>query len=70
MKHQDRTIQPVITTNGDEFTPEDTIALARLIHKRFGKNIEVTSIAWRRLFQNTCPDAIIAEMLTGINQEN
>lgn len=65
MKIQDRTIQSVTTTNGDKFTSEDTIALAQLIHKRFGRDVKVTSAAWRRLFQNTCPDAIIAEMLTG-----
>lgn len=43
------------TTNGETFTREEHIDLARLIYKRFGRDSEAACAAWRRLLENQCP---------------
>ena len=45
------------TTAGETFTNLETVDLARLIFKRFGRDLAAATEAWRRLLQNTCTES-------------
>jgi hypothetical protein len=45
----------VTTTAGETFTNVEHVDLARLIFKRFGKDPEEATNAWRRMLGNSCP---------------
>lgn len=47
----DRTIT---TTCGELFTWEEHQEMARLIFRRWGRDVEGALCAWRRLMQNSC----------------
>jgi len=55
----------ITTTCGETFSYRDHTRLARLIHLRFGKDIEAGAAAWRRLMQNSTTDDQF-EMLVNI----
>lgn len=44
----------IITTNGETFSLDEHKQLARLVYKRWGRDLEAAASAWRRLFQNSC----------------
>ena len=46
----------VTTTAGETFSHEDHCKMAVLIWRRWGRNMAQAAVAWRRLFQNNCPD--------------
>jgi hypothetical protein len=53
----------VTTTNGEIFTAVEHVDLARLIHKRFGRDIESACAAWRRLLENNTTVSQFKELL-------
>lgn len=44
----------ITTTNKEAFTMAESADMARLIFKRFGRNPEAATEAWRRLLENDC----------------
>lgn len=46
-------ILTVTTANGEKFTSAETMQLATLIYKRFGRNLEAAAGAWRAMLQTT-----------------
>lgn len=50
-------IHTITTTAGEPFTPSDSADLARLVYKRFGRDSEAATAAWRRMLGNSCPVA-------------
>ena len=60
----------VTTTNGSEFTGQDSADMARLVYRRFGCNLKAACAVWRRMLQNNCPEADFAALVTrGRNQK-
>jgi hypothetical protein len=57
--------QNVTTTAGETFTSDEHRQLARLVFKRFGKDLGAATVAWRRLFQNSTDEAQFAELVEG-----
>lgn len=55
--------QNVTTTAKETFTADEHKQLARLVFKRFGKDLGAATVAWRRLFQNCTNEAQFAEMV-------
>lgn len=53
----------VTTTAGEPFTWEEHQALARMIYKRFGRNLDSACAAWRRMLENSCPVSEFAKLL-------
>jgi hypothetical protein len=53
----------VTTTDGTLFTGEDTALLARLIHRRFGRDDEAAAAAWRRMLGNSTPTNAFMELV-------
>src|SRR4051812_665534 len=53
----------VTTTAGETFTHEQHCELAYLIWVRWGRDFDDAASAWRRLFQNSCPDSSYKEMV-------
>lgn len=49
--------QDVTTTARERFSASDSAKLAFLIYKRFGRDTAAAACAWRRLLQNSTPDA-------------
>lgn len=49
--------------NGDIWNGEDTCALAGMIYRRWGRDLNSAAAAYRRLMQNSCTDDQFAEML-------
>jgi len=43
----------ITTTNGESFSLDEHKKLARLVYKRWGRDLEAATVAWRRLFQNS-----------------
>lgn len=59
-----QTSKPTITTTaGESFTWEEHKSLARLVYKRFGRNLEAAAAAWRRLLENSCQVSDFARLL-------
>jgi hypothetical protein len=58
----------VHTTAREPFTGHESRAMARLVFKRFGRDIEAATAAWRRLLGSSCSTADF-ERLTGIHEE-
>ena len=52
------------TTAGETFTKSESQEMARLIYKRFGKELSAAAAAWRRLLQNNCSDHQFASLLS------
>ncbi len=44
-----------VTTNRETFTVGESVDMARLVYKRFGRDSKAASSAWARLMQST-PD--------------
>ena len=57
------TMFEVTTTRGESFTAVEHVDLARLIHKRFGRNNLTAVAAWRRLLENDTTVAEFEELL-------
>jgi len=55
--------QAIATTNREVFTSAESVDLARLIFKRFGRDLEAATAAWRRLLQNSCTKEDFAALL-------
>lgn len=51
------------TTAGEVFGADDARALARLVFKRFGRDVAVAAAAWRRLLGNGCTDGQFAALV-------
>ena len=47
-------MQQVTTTNKEVFSVDESAELARLVFKRFGRDEEVATAAWRRMLGNSC----------------
>jgi len=47
-------IATITTTDGTPFTPADSADLARLVYKRFGRDPDAATAAWRRMLGNSC----------------
>jgi len=47
----------VITTSNEVFTGENSELMALLVYKRFGRNQETATAAWRRLLGNSATEA-------------
>ena len=52
----------VNTVAQERFSGQETVQLAALIYKRFGRDKEAAAAAWRRLLGNTCSDAQFLEI--------
>lgn len=65
-----RLSKPTITTTaGESFTWEEHKALARLVYKRFGRNLDAACLAWRRLLENSCPISDFADLVGEYSEE-
>jgi hypothetical protein len=53
----------ITTTNGEKFTEEQSVTLAFLVWKRWGCDTAAAAVAWRRLFQNSCPDGDFEQLV-------
>lgn len=53
----------VSTTCGEAFNGDDHARMAALIYRRFGRNLEVTQLAWQRLLQNNTSTEQIRELV-------
>ena len=58
IKHGD-----ITTTNGDKFSYDDNCRMAVMVHIRFGRSIAASTEAWRRMLQNSCPQADFEAMV-------
>jgi hypothetical protein len=56
-------MQDIHTTAKEIFSALESTQLARLIYKRFGRDIPAAADAWRRLLQNNCTDNQFIELL-------
>ena len=53
----------ITTVNGGSFSYERHCHLAREIWVRWGCDTAAAAAAWRRLFQNSCPDSEFIKMV-------
>lgn len=53
----------IITTAGEEFTRKDSAAMALMVYRRFGYNIEASVEAWNRLHQNNTTSEQFMELV-------
>lgn len=53
----------ITTTAGEVFTYREHAELAHRIWVRWGKDYPAATVAWRRLFQNSCPEEQFREMV-------
>ncbi len=53
----------VTTTNRELFTGLEHVDLARLIFKRFGRNLASATAAWRRLLENNTTEKEFFELI-------
>ena len=53
----------VTTTARETFTTEETRQMARLVYKRFGRDLAVATLAWRRMLQNSATESDFARMV-------
>jgi len=53
----------ITTTDGSEFTEGHSAVLAFLVWKRWGGDTRGAAVAWRRLLQNSCPDADFEQLV-------
>lgn len=53
----------VTTTDGSVFTKLESVAMARLVFKRFGHNLSDATDAWRRLLQNDCTESDFMDLV-------
>lgn len=56
----------ITTTARETFTDEDTRAMARLVFKRFGRDIGAATAAWRRMLQNSATESDFAKLLDAV----
>lgn len=55
--------QSINTSDGDVFSEEDTRDLAKLVYKRFGKNLGDATNAWKRMLGNNCSERDFGKMV-------
>ncbi len=53
----------ITTTSGERFTDADSQELARLIFRRFGRDLGAATVAWRRLLQNSTTERDFERLL-------
>lgn len=53
----------ITTTSGSLFTYEESRALAQLVFRRFGEDIQAATAAWNRLLQNNCDEGSFKMLL-------
>jgi len=57
-------MQTTITTTAKEtFGEDDHARLAFLVFRRFGRDVKVGAVAWRRMLQNSATDADFAALV-------
>jgi hypothetical protein len=50
---------------GETFTLDESRELARLVHKRFGRDLPAATAAWRRLLQNSATETDFKRLVDG-----
>lgn len=53
----------ITTTAGEKFTRAESVQMAQLVYKRFGRDLAAATAAWNRLLQNNCTATAFAILL-------